>query len=282
MTTPAWAQAAIDRGLKPGNKARMDHDCGEGKTLLVSHDGDRLRAFCFRCKESLKPWFLQLTVAERAKLLSERVTAVAEAGQSLELPGREDERLLHPHDWPAAARVWLYDAGLNDDIIRDWGIYWYPRMARVVVPIEQGGGTEAWLARSVDKTQQPKYLFPAGMKRNRGAYLHSCSATHDAVVVVEDVLSAYRISEAGPFSAVALLGTSADQQLLIDLRNEADEYGVRVVTWLDGDSWGQRGALDIRNRLARYDIAVSNVLTGKDPKTYTDNEIRGFIHDALT
>lgn len=281
MIIPSWAQDALARGLTPGRKVRIDHDCGEGKTLLVSHDGDRLRAYCFRCKEALRPWHLTLTLAERTALLQERTRAIAEASQSIELPGAEDERLYHPHDWPAAARVWLYDAGLNDDIIRDWGIYWYARMARVVVPIEQGDGTEAWLARSVDKTQQPKYLFPAGMKRNRGAYV-AHSGVHDVVVVVEDVLSAYRISGAGPFNAIALLGTSADQQLLIDLRREADEYGVEIVTWLDGDSWGQRGAIDIRNRLARYDVSVRNVLTAKDPKAYTDNEIRGFIHDALT
>lgn len=259
---------------------RVDHDCGDGKTLMVSHDGDRFRAYCFRCKEAIKPWHLQLTLGERIKLLSERVSTATAAAASIELPGDPADRMMHPHDWPAAARVWLYDAGLNDDDIRDWGIYWYPRMGRVVVPITQGDGTEAWLARDVMPRPHLKYLFPTGMKRNRGAYIHGdgvCGAT----VLCEDVLSAFRVSRACKVNAVALLGTSTDNQLLTDLREEAEEYGIIPVTWLDGDSWGQRGAIDIRNRLARYDLAVINVVTAKDPKAYTDTELQGFFHDAF-
>lgn len=279
MNAPAWAERALDRGLTAGRKVRIDHECGDGRTLMVSHDGSKIRGYCFRCKE---PLFheLTLTLAERAALMSSRLQATTEAAASLDLPGEGAERLMHPHDWPAAARVWLYDAGLNDDIIREWGIYWLASMNRVVVPIEQWDGTDAWLARDVSPKPALKYLFPQGMRRNGGA--HFChSAVYDAIVVVEDVLSAYRISKAGDSAAIALLGTSADNALLLDLVREYREYGVQILTWLDPDQWGQRGARDIATRLGRYDVPVRNIVSGQDPKVYTDLIINQKISEVL-
>lgn len=280
MNAPAWAQAALDRGLTAGRKLRMDHDCGDGRTLMVSHDGGKIRGYCFRCKEAVFHE-LTLTLAERTALLSSRLMATNEAAASMDLPGTEDERLYHPHDWPAAARVWLYDAGLNDDIIRHWGIYWLASMNRVVVPIEQADGNEAWLARDVSPHPALKYLFPQGMKRNGGAVFASARAVHDATVLVEDVLSAYRISQAGPYCAIALLGTSADNALLLDVVQEYREVGVEVVTWLDPDKWGQMGARDIATRLGRYDVPVRNIVSDRDPKVYSDLIINQKISEVL-
>lgn len=280
MSAPGWAQAALDRGLTAGRKMRMDHDCGEGRTLMVSHDGGKLRGYCFRCKEAL---FHELTLSlqERVALVSSRLFATNEAAASMDLPGTEDERLMHPHDWPAAARVWLYDAGLNDDIIREWGIYWLASMNRVVVPIEQADGTEAWLARDVSPKPALKYLFPQGMKRNGGAAFFSPGCSGAGIVLVEDALSAYRISRAGPYDAIALLGTSADNALLLELVREARDDCVPVMTWLDPDKWGQMGARDIAKRLGRYGVAVRNIVSDLDPKRYPDPIINQKISEVL-
>ena len=38
--------------LKPGGRLRVPHDCGPGRTLLISHVDDGVMAHCFRCNDS--------------------------------------------------------------------------------------------------------------------------------------------------------------------------------------------------------------------------------------
>lgn len=279
MIIPSWAQDALARGLTPGRKIRIDHDCGDGNTLLVNHDGTRLKAFCFRCKSALYHGF-ELTLSQRLEVQRQIAAATLTASATAELPGDPSERAYHPHDWPPKARLWLYRAGFNDEGIRELEAFWSAELQRVVIPFEQVDGTDAWIARSIDPKHTPKYLFPAGVKRGMGAV---GGWGTDAVILVEDYLSAVRVAKAtgGTATVIALNGTSADNELLLYAREGWADSGVQVLTWLDPDEWGQKGAATIRQRLARYDVPVINVVTDRDPKFLTTDEIQTTLLEAL-
>lgn len=269
---PEWAKRALDRGLTPGRKMRLDCACGAGKTLLVTHNGDAIRGYCFRGKGALW-WGLQLSFQERLAVRKATADADIAAASAVSLPGDVSERLYHPHDWPAAARVWLYDAGLNDDDIREWGIYYHVGMERVVLSLNGG---LAWIARSVHPERGPRYLFPSAWPRGEGAWLTG----RDAVVVTEDILSAYRINRATGYAACCLLGTSTSKSIALKLKTVAGT-GYQIVSWLDGDRFGKLGAASLCQMLGHYDVPVVNVCTPRDPKTYDKFAIGYLIDDAL-
>ncbi len=272
MTAPTWPTRAIAGGLTPGRKMRLDCACGAGKTLLVTHNGDAIRGYCFRGKTALYHG-LQLSFQERLAVRKATADADMLASSTVSLPGQPSERLYHPHDWPSAARVWLYDAGLNDDDIRGWGIYYHVGMERVVLPLN---GERAWIARTVNPERGPRYLFPAAWPRGEGAWL----AGRSAVVVTEDILSAYRINKATGYAACCLLGTSTSKDIALKLKCAADT-GHKIVSWLDGDKFGKLGAASLRQMLGHYDVPVVNVCTPRDPKTYDKFAIGSLIDGAL-
>lgn len=277
MGIPTWAEKALAGGLVPGRKMRMDCACGTGKTLMVQHGGDVIRAYCFREKES---YFhkLELTLQQKLEARRQMERATNEATGRLALP----DGLTHPGDWPAAARVWLYDAGFDDDEIRLENIRWNVDMQRVVYPLRMLDGSRAWMARSVDPNVQPKYLFPIGMKRGAGVLqcprpLEACGT----LVVTEDVLSARAVSRAaGGVAGLALLGTSASSAVRLWLAEWAQRGG-DVVLWLDGDTYGRLGTSTLLRDLRRLDVEPAVIQTKRDPKLYTQIEIREEISKAL-
>jgi hypothetical protein len=174
-----------------------------------------------------------------------------------------------PSEWPLAARVWLYKAGLSNVDISRLGIYWNSRLERVVIPIRDDAGELLyWQARTLDPTNPRKYLNPAVDKRTLVAKFRPPSGDSTALVLTEDLLSAYRVSRAG-FEAWSLLGTKLNDHLAAQIVRG----GRRVFTWLDPDDAGQTGAAEIRRELRAYCIPSTNVLSERDPKLLTRGEI---------
>ena len=135
MTHPANVLALADQ-LKLGQKRRMEHDCGEGKTMVVSRTERGTSYWCHRCHD--KGWIpAERSLAARIAALNEATEWDGTAQQSLELPGPGK---MNPQDWPDEPRLWLYKAGFSNDEIRRHGWYWNPRMERVILPVK-------WMAR---------------------------------------------------------------------------------------------------------------------------------------
>ena len=105
--------------LDPGRRTRIEHSCGDGRTLIVSRDQKGISAYCFRCH---KKGYIhtERSLAERIAALSESLDWDGVAQESLELPGPGK---LDPQEWPDVPRLWLYKAGFSNDEIRRHG--WY-------------------------------------------------------------------------------------------------------------------------------------------------------------
>jgi hypothetical protein len=91
-------------------------------------------------------------------------------------------------------------------------------------------------------------------------------ARDDVLVIVEDLLSSYKVWLAG-YSSLALMGTKVKCKL-----SELPQHQ-RVVLWLDSDSAGSKGALDLLRELNPL-YPNMTMCFHKQPKECTLEEIR--------
>lgn len=127
--------------------------------------------------------------------------------------------------------------------------------------------------------------------RHKHSMNHGLRKTHiigegDEIVVVEDYLSACRVSKHK--KVLCLFGTSINKPTLKHLITNHD----KIILWLDGDGPGQTAASLIQskihtqlyytyiNSLIQRKPAIYNIATDKDPKCYTDTKIKEILESA--
>lgn len=265
---PAWLEAVKD--LRPGEKRRV----GDG--VLISFNGQSYLRYDFR-EKSAEVYQPTLSLAERLEI----TRALREAEQSAILDSRLPPLMLHPSDWPSEARVWLYRADVDNNEIQALGIGWWPAARRVVTPLNMLGGGKHWIARALDTSLgQQKYLFPRGVGNPGAADFPAAPVTgpDEPIVLTEDWLSAYRVSRDTGVNAAALLGTSASRDTLVQVLRR---HPRNIITWLDPDEWGQRGARELRKKLLALGAeSVRNITSEHDPKLHTAEELRSYLKEV--
>ena len=267
MTISPQEFRAAGEALAVGKRARVDHSCGDGRTLIVSRDQKGVSAFCFRChKKGYIP--AERSLAERIAALSEANEYDGAAQESLELPGPGK---LDPEDWPDKPRVWLYQSGFSDTEIRRHGWYWNPRLERVILPVKDDGKTIYWQGRGFDPAR-PKAINPAV---NRDG-LVAKYGSGDWIALTEDILSAAKVGSVG--EAWALLGTVLSSSTAMALA----ETRRPVLLMLDDDAAGKRGAATASKTLSLLGVWHKQVYFGKDPKGVSRDEIKRRVDAALS
>ena len=266
MTHPANVLALADQ-LKLGQKRRVEHDCGEGKTLVVSRTERGTSYWCHRCHD--KGWIpAERSLADRIAALNEATEWDGTAQQSLELPGPGK---MNPQDWPDEPRLWLYKAGFSNDEIRRHGWYWNPKMERVILPVKVDGKTIYWQGRGFD-TARPKALNPTVNREG----LVAKYGRGDWIALTEDILSAAKVGGVG--EAWALLGTVLSYSTALAL----SEAGRPVLLMLDDDPAGRRGAAEAAKTLNLLGVRNHQVYFGKDPKLVARAVIKAKAKEILT
>lgn len=254
---------AVGKELPDGHSVRIDHDCiGQSSgTLMVSRNGNKVSAYCFRCGAS-GFHATQESLAERVARLKAEAAADAAALESVCLP----EPAVHDlREWPSDAKLWLYKYGFSPAMIERLGAYWCPAIGRVVLPIMRDGHAIFWQARSVRRT--PKILSPKAPRNGVVARYGS----GDPLVLCEDTLSAFKVGR--ETEAWSLLGT----KLLPGPMAEIVQANRPVVVWLDSDRPGQDGARTIINALRARGVSTTNIITPSDPKAYDAEKIRELL-----
>lgn len=267
LPTDEWLAQAEE--LPMGRRSRVDHICGGGRTLTIEHKPDGYSAWCYRCSD--KGWqpHPQPSLAERIARLRavEAAENAAKAQQAPPVPTSYD-----PRDWPLLARVWLYQAGFNNDTIMQHGFYYAAGLDRVVLPVIHEGRVVYWQARGFDP-KRPKYLNPDCDKPvarfgDTGPF-----------VLTEDILSAARVGLAGARGR-AILGTSLPDWQSREIVHEA--AGRAIILWLDGDAAGRKGRGRIGASLRLLGGDVRLIRTPLDPKLYSTHQLEEFIALAST
>lgn len=244
-----------------GRKVYVNHDCGGGSTLIISNDDRGYSAWCFRCNDGGSMKHPELSLPEL--LAQQRAMATQDARfrctPDLPYPAVYDVKL-----WPPEAALWLFKAGLGYPEIRKLGAYYHEDMRRVVLPVRTNGEVVYWQARAFDKWRKPKYINPLIDKQK----VLPVYGSHDIVILTEDILSAFKVGQV--YEGWSLLGTKLNDHTMARLLARR----CTVVVWLDPDEAGQSAADKIVVQLLRYGIKAKRLVTNRDPKMYSREEIR--------
>ena len=265
LSRASWLPIAEKLSLQPGRSRRVDHDCGGGRTLLLSRDDNKLKAYCFRCNDGDSTVVAEPLADRVARLArAQRADATALAPKAPPPDGERD-----PAKWPAAARLWFARAGLHSGDIGRLQARLDPSTGRVVLPL--GGGY--WQGRAVQPGQQPKYIAPYDVPKVYPKY-----GSADRITLTEDVLSAYKVGRV--MEGWCMLGTSLPHDLFVLILRS----GKGVNVWLDNDlppAWtvnrGQVAASKVCKQLRAAGVDVRNIVTNKDPKLIPYDSIKELL-----
>lgn len=262
-TVPAREFKEAGQNLTVGQRIRLEHSCGDGRTLIVSRDNKGVSAFCFRCRA--KGWIPdERSLAERIQALSQAQEWDQVAADSIELPGPGK---FDTWDWPDEALLWLFKAGFSRDEIKSLGWYWNPRMQRVILPVrDHTGRVIYWQGRGFDSSR-PKAINVRVDKANITARY----GDGPVVAITEDMLSAAKVG--GVTEAHALLGTVVSDAVLLRLASA----GKPIALMLDSDAAGRAGAKAIALRLSLLGVDNRQIYFGRDPKLVARKDIKNEI-----
>lgn len=264
-----WYQAIRDHPV--GTRLRMVHEgCSTGEALLVSKTDKGCSAYCFRCKASE---FVGAPPESLAQKLDRQQAEKLAGAQIRASKAPPEPRETDPTMWPLEAKIWLYRAGLNNHDIMESGIYYHRASRRVVLLVFDGDTLVYWQARGFDP-EAPKYLNPSVVDRT--ALVANWYGSERCLVLTEDWLSGYRVHRATGFQVYALLGTYLTDKVAAQVVYNR----VPVAVWLDGDKPGQDAARKIVAKLTALNHPVKNIVTVRDPKLYSDTEIREVLSES--
>lgn len=252
--------------LQLGQRKRVDHDCGSGRTLLLSRDEKGFHGYCFRCNDSGY-------VPPPAEALADRLARLARLREGdvvlASVRGTPSPAAYDVDSWPIGARLWLYAAGIGRAEIGTLGIYYHPPSDRVVVPVLEAGVPVFWQARAYQKGRQPKYLGPA----LKPAKLLARWGRAEIPTLTEDMLSSIKIGTVA--EGWCVFGTKVSDHMIAMLLKR----GGRVNVWLDPDSAGRKGAAKINKQLRAYGLDVRDILSERDPKLHTRDDIKRILNE---
>lgn len=172
---------------------------------------------------------------------------------------------------PREALSWLYRNHVYDDIIEHYGICWsndcHGAGPRLVVPIYTSDGILfGFEARSF--TSKPKWMTYGP----KDPIIHIID--NFPIIIVEDLISALRLYYLG-CNVLCLRGLSFKDRTASKVINS----GNAVILWLDGDRPGVKASEKIKNKLTMLnsELYIKSLWTLKDPKAYTDDEIKKIL-----
>lgn len=289
MKEPHWLATA--KSLKFGEKRKI-RCCGKSPSMIVTHGTKGYSAHCFRSADhgGFEPHgTLSLARLEQRKL---DLQEISDRSRPLMLPA--DAKPINKEN--AQACLWGLSCGITLIQQTRYGFQYSPSYQRVFLPITGAVSPKStsdvtsyepqnttmpligWLSRALSKDGTPKYL----MRTNSDAVVFKSlkadleyTGTLDGVIV-EDCLSCIRVGRFLP--TVAILGTSVST-----IYQTLEHFGIpeerkgRVAVWLDGDKAGRKGREAVARQVALMGHEVVRINTPKDPKKYSNADIRRLL-----
>lgn len=240
---------------------------GKGPCLLVTRTDTGWVYYCHRCglkgfrgldgmpMEKIKKWW------EAKKNVPKQVERTVRLPSDFTL-----DLSKHPK-----AGAWLMSLGITDFQIQEYRIGYSRYFDRLIFPVYMGGKLVFWQGRTFHHVtrENPKWLS-VRVPRNQDVWFTApCHSGCDRVVLVEDILSALKVSNVA--HAVALLGVYIPDTLMWRLLKSKKE----VVIWLDQDKTDRSLHYTLRFRSAG--IPTSMRSTPLDPKKHTIKQLEEIL-----
>lgn len=255
--TQTWQDQA--RALVIGSKRKVAC-CSTDRSAIISNGDRGVSLYCFRCQRQEFEPHGERSIAE---IMATRRAADALAERDIPSMPADAVPLT---EGPKEAWRWVLRGGLTPEQANDhWGMRWHEKTRRVLIPIHQSDRLVGLLGRAVFG-ERPKYRMLGGPA---DTLFNAPHRPGEALVVVEDILSAIAVWRAGA-NATAVLGTSITPVQAAQIAERAD----RVIGWFDGDAAGDRAWQKLRNRMAMHPVTLDRIRTEQDPKELHRSELR--------
>ena len=207
--------------------------------------------YCHHCgnRGSLKYHGL-LRVEEIAK--ESTVTTRISAVELLDALDRYRHGLFNAELWSLDAKLWWYKYNLNNADAVGYNVQYNDIDNRLWLKVATG----LWQGRGFGEAAKKMKYYTVGDINSSEVFVRN---TRSTVMLVEDVVSAYKCAKAG-INVLPLLGTTLRLHHLFLIK----EYD-RVIIYMDNDTAGQKAAVNIYRELSPYSNDI-DVIHDKQPK----------------
>lgn len=239
-----------------------------GNNLGIWDDGHK---FCFACRYHVPASTWEQLKSIRTEKEQDRGTT-----KSISLPDDFGYSL------PNVAVDWLRKYQITNREIQKYGLGWsndgkflikqnvWVRPILVIPFYGEQRDLLAWQGRNFGE-EGPKYVTK-GLREDVLPVV-GLDKSQNFVVCVEDAVSAYKVGR--QFPAMPLLGSD----LSLDKARRLGKLFEGILLWLDYDK--ARESFKLASRLAPFTKFVKTIVTERDPKEYSDEEIVAFIAPAV-
>lgn len=218
-------------------------------------------AFCFSCGKYF-PAELSL------QSIKKRLVKIKVAKEMKELP--HDVQYSIPKE-PLA---WLKSYGLSSQEIQNNKYMWSPSTHMlIVVSVDSEQNVIFWQGRFFPK-QEPK-VIGFGQKDHL-KFGGTETGLPDVLIVVEDFVSAIKVNRFQ--TCLCLFGSHIPPELVLRLRKLGYK---KLVIWLDPNK--SKESLSFSRRYSTlFSSGCTSIISTKDPKEHSNNEIQEYLNKVLT
>lgn len=245
--------------------ARVNHNengcIGDSDSCVIRNEGGRISAKCYRCggwQVIDSPSFAKVGVMPSARKVAALPSDCVPAW----------------HMMPSIKRDWLYSAHIDEARCSSIGMQWSERTKRLYIPA-RNPYQQWWVGRSWEPNE-PRYKTIATFKDSCfGISFVNRDRLSDRIWIVEDLLSMYRVVEAGN-DCMALCTTTISDKAIAMLA----KLGYNKATLsLDNDN---QQVIMANSKIAQRlgwmkEVYRSDLST--DPKYYDPDELKERVND---
>jgi hypothetical protein len=266
MSSYVWTVCST---LGVDKQMHVNHDdCPSGKDdkkrLYIKRTPDSFLFYCHHCSQS--GYYRTVDKLIRASELVVESTPEYSTYKDIAEELSHYNAIGDMDKWPIQAKMWWLSYGLDDKDAKRHLVQWRegsdPRLWL------NAAGT-AWQGRSFDSNPRRKYITIQVTDRLPAMFLSRTS--RDCLVIVEDIVSAYKLQKAG-YDAMCLMGTN-----LRHIHQLQTQLYKSVFVWLDNDIAGQTASTVVVNKLKLSGIKVRNI-NYVQPKEASFKHIERLIH----
>ena len=187
--------------------------------------------------------------------------------QAIEQP---KSRIVLPADvtteLPYEAKQWLEQYQLSRLDLMSNHVMWSEHWSRIIFPYFNETGLLAWQGRYVGKETDKAKWFSQGKIHE---IIHPVKVTNRTAVLVEDIVSAIKVSKFT--GAIPIFGSSVNAKQILRLKTVVD----RVWYWLDPDMRSK--SVKMANLSTLLGLPACVIFSDKDPKEHTHDEIKKYL-----
>ena len=244
---------------------RVNHNengcSGDSESCVIRNDGGRITAKCYRCggwqvidNDSFAP-------VRASSVIKKQVTLPSDSARAWDV-------------MPSGAKQWLNKAHITQQLANNIGLTWSEKSARLYIPA-RNIYQQWWVGRSFAPSE-PRYKTLATLKDSCFAIAHANKdRLSDRIWIVEDLLSMYRVVDAGN-DCMALCTTTISDKGVAMLSKLG--YNKATIS-LDNDN---PQVIMANSKIAQRlgwmkDVCRSDLTT--DPKYYSPDELKERVSD---